>query len=230
MKIKHIYLFVILASCWAISLYSQSLIMGSIQFPRELPSVPSVRIYYSGKIIKCTADQEHKRITFSLPKFGRQFRYSIVVTPALDFATTPQVDATMISFMKLAQGQDYKMFNLFLAPKFADPNDTHAKLEYNWRVNNDFIFNQERKIPDDAIVICMDPMWVDRFAPATEFELPTLHIKSDIATLCGSQENFYDESTKILLAAMDSDAFHDAYSKEHIKQRDNCIMIAAPVA
>jgi hypothetical protein len=212
------------------SSYTQSLIMGCIQFPKELPSVPSVRIYYSGKIIKTTPDHEQKKIHFSLPKFGRQFRYSIVITPLLEFAKNTKADTPiMIDFMKLPNTQNYKMFTLLLMPKFQDPEDTDAKLEYAWRVKDDWILNKDHKIPDDAIIICMDPQWIDHIGGATEYELPTVYVKSNVVNICGSSDNFYDQSAKILLAAMDSDAFHNASEEPYIKQKENCIMIAAPV-
>ena len=229
---KHMYFLLVSLICLIVSsnLLCQSLIMGTIQFPRDLPSIPGIRIYHSGKIINATPDHENKTLTFSLPRYGQQFKYTILVTRSLDFATTKSDLGTMIDFMRLAAGQDYKMFTLLLVPKCKEPHEREAKLSYTWRIKQDLILNREHKIPDDAIVICLDPQWVDTMSGTSELELPTLFIKSNLEQICGSQSIFYDQLAQIVLTAMDSDIYHNRDTKHNIKQLQNRVLIAAPIA
>ena len=209
---------------------AQSIIMGTIQFPHDIPSVPQVRIYYSGKIIPCCVDHERKLLTFNLPKFGQNFRYCFVITPSIDFAMTPKSDGKpMIEYMRLAHGQDYKMFTLLLVPQVKQADDPDQSLRYGWRVKPDLILNREQKIPDDAVIVCLDPSWIDSMKGSNEFELPTLSLRSDLSAVCGSYEQFYTQTMHIMLSVMDSDTFHAVDTKQSIKHVQNRIMIAPPL-
>jgi hypothetical protein len=49
--------------------------------------------------------------------------------------------------------------------------------------------------------------------------------------LSGSERSFYEKSTQIMLASLDSETIHAAFQdKQAIRQEENRIMIAAPAA
>lgn len=213
---------------------AHSFIMGTIKFPKTLASVPMVRIYCGGRIIPCTADLVHKQLAFSIPRINNQFQFNMVFTPYVGFASkagsseeTNQFDNT-IEYLRAAHN-DNKLFRLALIPKFQE-HKGQGQIVYQWRVIEDKIVATDDKIPDEAIIICYDPSWVDILPGNNEFELPTIEVKHNVIDLCGSPSKFYEKSAQFLLAAINSDALHDASSNQAVKQVQNRIIIAAPVA
>jgi|SRR5579872_971188 len=209
-----------------------NLMLGSIQFPKNLKTVPNVRIYYSGKIVSCKIDRSDKSVSFNIPKYSsNQMRYSVVITESVEFATAKSADnpSNIVEFMKVPEGKEYKLYTLLQVPNFSDEVGAHTRPTYRWRILND----QARlnKIPDDALIVLLDPSWVDSLEGENTFELPTIKLKPNIVELCGSSDDFYDKSTKLLLAAIDSDTMHDSvHAHETIRQEKNRVTIAAPVA
>ena len=211
------------------SISAYNLLMGTIQFPSTLASIPNVRIYHSGKIVKGKVDNTNRTITFSIPKYNNsQIRYSLVVTESIEFAMPKATKlsenpSNIIQYIKIPDGQDYKLYTLLLVPRFSDTGSP-GKPSYQWRILNDRArFNN--KIPDDTIIVIFDPAWVDSLQSDNATELPTITVTQDL-----SSEMLYEKSAQLLLAAIDSDTMHDANSQERVKIEQNRIMIAAPVA
>jgi len=214
------------------SLGAYNLMMGTIQFPSSIATVPQVRIYHSGKIIKGTIDHTNKTITFTLPKYNNsQIHYSLVVTESIEFAlsATKNNPHNTIQYIKIPDGQDYKLYTLLLVPQFGQAGDSNGRPTYRWKIIEDRA-RFDNRVPDDAIIVCYEPSWIQELHGETGFELPTLNVKSNVVALSGSAEKFYDRSTKFLLAAIDSDTMHSADTQQTIKHVENRVMIAAPVA
>ncbi len=229
MNNKSILLVLPILALVASSIQAYNLLLGSIQFPKTLSTIPQVRIYHSGKIIKCEVDQINKMITFGITQYSQsQIRYPLMITESIEFALsnkTKNDSNNTIQYIRVPHDQDYKFYTLLLVPQF---NPNNVMPTYHWKIINDRIrFNN--KIPDDAIIICIDPAWVDDLHTDNGFALPTVTIKSDILSICGSYNKFMDKSAQMLLAAIDSDTMH-SNTEQTIKLQENRLMIAAPAA
>lgn len=218
------------------SINGYNLMLGTIQFPKTLETIPNLRIYHSGKIISGKVDSSNKTVSFSIPKYSSsQIRYSLIITESIEFASPkPGVRSdgpgNIIEYIKVPDGNDYKLYTLLLVPRFSDEPGTQSKPSYNWRILQDRT-RLNNKIPDDAIIVLLDPNWIENVQGENAIELPTIKIRSDVVELSGSAQNFYDKSTQLLLAAIDSDTMHDPISNNQtIKQEQNRVTIAAPVA
>lgn len=213
------------------SISAYNLMLGTIQFPKTVKTVPNVRLYYSGKIVSGKVDKSDKSISFSIPKYSQnQMRYTLVVTEELEFATPKGTESVnnIVEGIRIPHGNNYKMYTLLLVPRFSDEPGTQQP-NYHWRVLPDQV--RLNKIPDDALIVILDPNWIDTVEGENSFELPTIKLKPNIVELSGSSENFYDKSAQLLLTALDSDTIHGSvHSDENIKQEKNRITIAAPVA
>ena len=210
-----------------------NLMLGTIQFPKTVKTVPNVRMYYSGKIVSGKIDKSAKTISFSIPRYNQtQMRYSLVVTESIQFDTPKALEnpgSNIVEHMRIPRGNDYKLYTLLLIPRFSDDPSAQAQPKYHWRILPDQALGNQ--IPDDALIVLLDPNWIDTIEGENSFELPIIKLKPNIVELTGSSENFYDKSAQLLLAAIDSDTIHDSvHSYENIKQDKNRITIAAPVA
>lgn len=223
----------ILSTLSSNSSLATSLIMGNIQFPQSLGTVPTLRIYCGGHIIASSIDQKNKTLSFSIPKYGQQFHYSILVTEKISFARNSSKyqagESNTAAFMRLDPGQPYKLYSLLLVPDL-DQEDKKAAMKYVWRIKNETIYHKDLKVPDDAIVICCNPEWISHLRPQNGFELPTITITENITEQSPSLNGVGDLSAKIMLAALDSDPLHAMQKERPIKQKDNRITIAAPTA
>ncbi len=133
------------------------------------------------------------------------------------------------AYLKLEAGQPYKFYSLLLVPEL-DEKSGDTKLRYTWRIKDEYIYHEDLKIPDDAIIVCYKPEWITNIRGTDAFELPIIEVSPRVLELCGSEQSFKKESAQIMLASLDSDTLHAIQDKQSIRQEDNRITIAAPMA
>lgn len=182
----------------------KKLFVGSIQFPK-LKSIPNVRIYYRGNKIKSETDQEGKKVTFSLSENKLSTFFYLLITEQIHSET----ENNTIKYFKIQTNQKYKLFSLELI------TDNKGKSE--WRIKEQQIPFKTGRIPDDAIIICYNPAFVEKIVGGTEIELPKIYIKDNIVSLVGSEDKLHDKSIELLLSSLDYDALHSTI-KQAVKQ------------
>lgn len=234
MTIKKFIIVVVSLICISLSSktsYAHSLLMGTIQFPQSVDTVPTIRIYCAGKIIPCSVDQKNKTLTFNIPKFTQQHHFNLVITEKIGFGYAPtkyeDKPSNTPSYLTLEQKQPYLLYSLLLTPEFSDAQD--AQFRFRWRVRPETLA-ADRKIPDDAIIVCCDANWIAGIDSANSFEFPKIEIKPNLLELAGSQEQLRQASARLMLAALDSDTMHATQAPLEVKQDKNRITIAAPTA
>lgn len=216
------------------NIQSRGLMIGTINFPKNLPTIPHVRIYYEGKIVNGTPDNQKKSISFSIPKLDQEFKFTLLITESIEFAISEvkikDTQQNTISFMKIPEEHTYKLYDLLLLPKFNTENSKKPTLEYQWKVCSQLRCMPNRMVPDNALVLLLDPAWIESVQGTTEYEFPTITIDQARITENGSTEQFYKKTDEIILAAIDSDTMHAMSDKPAIKQAHSRVTIAAPAA
>ena len=220
----------IFAILTSISLDALSVIPCTIQFPEKISKVPTIRIYCGGKIIPSTIDQTSKTLTFSVPQYTHQEQFKLLVTETIDFSfylsKYQPKDNNTAAYVKLKDGQPYYLFTFTSLPDLEGNKDGSSCI---WQIDKVTNRDQNNKIPDDAIILCMPPEWIHSMNNSYAFELPTITIKSTVLESSKSEKEFFERAVKLQLAAIDSDTMHGC-SADVIKQQHNRIMIAAPTA
>jgi hypothetical protein len=217
-------------------LEARTLMIGTIKLPHALASLPTApRIYHNGKIIKCAPTRENDAFAFQIPRMDQQFRFNIVITESIEFeindAKIKDSQQNTISYLKIPDGQKYKMYTLLLVPQFSNSGPLKATtLQYQWKIRPDSLMGHTRQIPDDALIICYDPAWVDSLVGENSFDLPTIKLRDDIVS--NKSFKFHEKSSTILLNAMNSDTWHEASSLDPMKHdpSQKRVTIAAPMA
>ncbi len=237
MKITFIYtLFsvLILSTVTTPTMQAYSIIPGTIQFPQNISKTPTTRVYHGGEIRQCTIDQDKRTITFNIPKYPQQSQFHVLFTETIDFSyyTSKYQTSTnnTAAYVKLKDQQPYLLFTLTLIPKITKTKDGDSLVTHTWHIDKVTNRDKNNKIPDDAIIICLDPDWIHSMKSYNSFEFPTILIKQNIFELSGSEKAFYEQAVRLQLAAIDSDTLHSTSSQQIMKQEQNRIMIAAPTA
>jgi hypothetical protein len=211
--------------------FAQNLMMGTIQFPSDLAAIPSIRVYRGGRIIPCESDAYSKKITLTIPREPREETFYLLVTEAIQFhqleSEHDEEEAqNTISFFRVPQKQAYKLYKLNLACErqeqsdnplqsykhmfegdgashFNPKNGKKKQEKYVWKITEETLSKETRRIPDDTIIVYYYPHLIESIAGGTKFELPTIKMKTDILTLVGSEKNLHDLSNGLLLSCLD---------------------------
>ncbi len=219
-------------------LYTRSLLMGMIQFPRMLKKVPAIRVYYGGKIINSYRHEGIPKVTFEVSKNNHQTTFYLLVTEHIEYRVKTLSDlscqSNTIDYLQLPPNQQYKFYRLELVPDAIESINNMELLKqqntpseennsYHWKVYEEQLPGNG-KIPDETIVVCYFPNVVAMLNGGSKLELPTIVIKQNIIDLMGSEEKLHEASVKLQIASLDTDTIHTP-TKRKIKQDYQCTLI-----
>ena len=200
--------------------YEKILLIGSIQFPTSVTSVPEIRMYRGGYKISSENHESTKKISFSIPESKKRTNFSLIITEPR-FRT--EKNTNTIECLSIKPQQPYKFFTLDLV--MSDDTDQST---YLWHIQEHKNGLLDGKIPDDALIIYYKPEWIQSVVAGAingntiEFKII---IKDDIIELAGSQALFDDVSATILISAIDLDAIHTNF-KHEIRQHKQATSIS----
>ncbi len=211
---------------------TQSLFIGTIQLPITLKKVPSLRIYYGGHKITGEPNDKTKQLIFSIPeigeKMGQNKKFHLVITESIQF----EIDENTVKYIKIAPKQAYKCVeveqtkheSITHMPPAGEFDGTRlvipeTKVSYTWHVTKKGL-DDNRQLPDNTIVICLSPAYIDRIEGGNKAELPRIFIRSDLLDIVGSEKKLHEEETELLLSAINYDALHSKINQE-IKNPQN---------
>lgn len=206
---------------------------GSIQFPETMSSFPNIRVYSGGFKIK--TETTTQGLSFEIPEEKHRKRFSIIVTENVQFEVEPGTNT--IKYLKIKKGQPYKMFSASLIKNEEEqPFEFKSRNEkkpitpkYEWLIEEQDYELVDGRIPDDAVIVCFNPSYVDRLEGGNTLELPAIVMKKNIVQLAGSEDNLQNASIKLLLSSLDTDAIHANIQQEirQENQKTRITMIAA---
>jgi len=213
------------------SLYTRSLLMGMIQFPRMLKKVPAIRVYYGGKIVNSYTHEGISKVTFEVSKNNHQTTFYLLVTEHIQYQVKTFSDmlwqSNTIDYLQLPPHQQYKFYRLELTPDVIESIDNMELLKqqsspaeknnnYHWKIYEEQL-PENGKIPDETIVVCYFPNAIAMLNGGSKLELPAIVIKRNVIDLMGSEEKLHKASTKLQIASLDTDTIHTP-TKREIKQ------------
>lgn len=207
------------------SLAAQSLMVGTIQFPKNIQQIPLIRIYYRGLIIPAERDEQGKKIVFKFPVTSAQTHFYLLITKniACEVRHKSAFSAhNTIEFWKVNKDTPYKFFVLY---SIQDENENKQR----WSIKK-VSLDESRKIPDDSLIMLYPAELIEGMADINSFELPTVMLKPDLLTLIGSQTKLTELSDMLMLASLDTDTFHATLSQEIIQQDKKRSILVPPTA
>lgn len=191
-----------------------------IQFP-NIKKMPLIRGYYKGTPLEFEND------FCIIPEDKDYCNFTIFITKPED-APQPKSDRNNIKYLKRMSDN----CRLFYISRCISCDNSDEKL---WKVKEEKIANLPGRIPDDAIILLMDPEHISQLKEEVESKsiekigrnnlvnLPKIIIKSDI-----SQEILEEVANIAALAAIDLRATHRAEKKEIRKSGSVIISMRTP--
>src|SRR5581483_3730006 len=139
-------------------------------------------------------------------------QFTLLITPSFRFVTQ---DNTVL-YRALEHGQPYKFYVLTLKEKVIHPENVvllgnsskEPTSHYYWDVKEIPLSTYQARIPDDSIVICYNPDFVDAISGGNAVEFPSIKIKRNILNLVGSEAKLHENSIELVLASLDHDMLH----------------------
>lgn len=205
---------------------NKTLMWGSIQFPKTVSNVPDIRIYYCGLRIKCEINNELKRITYAIPDVAHKTSFKLLITDELQYES----ELNVIKYLKVRENASYKFYQLDLI--YSTPNlcfleqslETEANCQgskTSWQIKEFRNVLDKGRIPDDTIIICCKPAYIDRLETNHSNALPTLKIRSDIVQITGSEQKLHEIADELIISLLDYDTIHAAMHQEEIRPSTN---------
>ncbi len=194
--------------------------LGCIQYP-FIKKVPQTRIYTFGKKIDfllCEIVHECNQFVFRIPQVMHTKTYYLLIIKQVH---QKMISNNTVDYLKILPDQPYIFYKLTLIEKV----DEEGNKTYSWLIESVALDKETGRIPDESIIVCLDPSHVDSLSGGSAFELPTINLKSDLIELLGSEELLQTDANRLLLSSIDSDTVH-ATINQKIRQKSNVTLIA----
>ena len=214
---KALSLILLIFSTGCLNLYSQSLLMGTIQFTKSA-SLDPIRIYYGGKIISTNAYETNiPKITYEITKNNEQNVFYLLITQTplkhhLKNCLNDEDDnntQNTIEYLKIHPETPYKLYELVLTldtlPEALDQQISPES--YHWNIT-EVSLSKTGQLPDATIIVNYFATFVKTIKGGNAIELPTIFVDNSLIDQFGTQENFEDALIKLQLTSLDTDMLH----------------------
>jgi len=185
---------------------------GSIVFPADLATVPSLRIYYCGQ--KVPTDTFGSTIRFTANKESTSDRMYVLITtkirPVVSARSLGDGQAlNTIDHLTVPEGQRYKFYALI--------KDTRANGSSYWRVDRKLALNESRCIPDDTLIVLWRSDCIAKLDGSSGQAFPSVVCKNDMVRRFGSAQRLNEFAAEMWMEAINSDLFHAKRAKEKVR-------------
>lgn len=162
-----------------------------------------LRMYYQGDIVPCVHG------SFKFPGSKKITTLHILV------AHIKPPRKNTIDHLEVPKGTSYKLFTLSKEPVFGAPEKAKWKIEEEEKSDG-------LVIPENCLIVLLDPQHIDsletaKWARGSKFvPLPSIVLKKD--------NNLQEALDRSMLAALDSDVFHERWEKKIKTDHKNSIV------
>ncbi len=205
---------------------SKILYSGSIQFPK-LHKLPNVRIYWKGYRVKCECNDDTKKMCFIFADESNKPSFKVLFTESLQFETEQNV----VKYLKIQEGMPYRFYSLTLskADSLLDEEFDKTNQQKSWRIREYRHALHNGIIPDDTIIVCLNPDYIDKLEGGDSVTLPTIKIRNDVLQLVGSEAKLHERADELFLSlVMDCDAIHTAMQEEVRPKYEQKMVLTLP--
>ena len=185
------------------------LFTGVIQFPSTVDSLESIPVYHAGRRIVSRVEEQSHRITFTVPDSKTIFY--LIMTTAIDFVCQDN----LVHYLTLNPSVACKVYVLELTgsdtPSGRFSLALHEKTGGSlWHIREVTPPTPNARIPDDSIIVWLDPAWIARIEKGNSVEFPRIIIRPDLAAFVGSAQKNSEKIQEWLVASLDLNGIHGA--------------------
>lgn len=187
---------------------------GSIKFPMSTKNVPPVRIYYAGTIIPADTQNSTRQVLFDISESKMRSTFCLIIVDRMDFIN----EQNTVKYLHVPDDRPYKLYTMEFIPNRelakAPGHTVDAAQMGTWLVTQKLLA-EDRRIPDNTIIVCYHPHLVKSIEGGNGIELPKIILDESILTQL-TEEELQDASTQYLLTSLNCDSIH-ARQNAHIK-------------
>jgi len=181
---------------------STTILTGIIQYPDTIQTVPTSRIYYFGSKIISTVVSNEKKAQYNIALHNTNDLYLLVID-SISWSSEENTIKHLIS----PHQNNYKLYSLN-SEKTIGNNSYHL----NWKIESAELI--DGIIPDNTIILILNPSWVSKVHGGDSIYLPTITLRSDL----GDEATLRRATEALLLEALHSDSVHTKVSSAVKKQ------------
>lgn len=183
-----------------------------IQFPAQVTQVPPVRVYYAGNKIASELDKETKQLTFAISEYKMRTSFYILIGE-IDFVS----EQNTIKYLRVPHEQPYKLYRVTFkqnsevdTEKEGASEDIYA--QGSWKIAS-INLADDRRIPDDTIIVYYNPGFVKTIEGGNALELPKIVLDDQLLQKINN-EQLYDASVRLVLSSLNCDTIHKKPDEE----------------
>ncbi len=203
-----------------------TLLLGTIQFPQNIQTMPDVPVIFRASPIATQVDKTNHTITFSIFREPTQFNFGFLIAEPQSIepvylTSKYQVEPTnLVAYQRIKSGHAYRYFTLTLIPEI-QKSGADRKVTYSWRWRESTL-PAKRKIPDDALIVHTAPEWIESLYAGTGFNFPTIRMCENM----GTEQMRRKRLEKIALAGLDTKPFQGTAQAPNTKLVGTTLVIA----
>ncbi len=201
-----------------LSANASHLLVGKLQFPKTIKTVPFLPLWCSGFLLKREVDHKTKELIFQVPQYQQQTSFYFLVTetvkPAKLNASTLQNN---LVYLSIPEHTPYKLY-YFESKK-------PGKESY-WTIEEHLLHHPDQRIPDNTIILLYRPDAIAKIEGGSQFELPTITFINHLVTLFGSEKEMASYTDLCAAASISINTFH-SFFPQSIKFDKNRTLVAS---
>lgn len=202
------------ASNWDMYSIDKNVFIGNIIFPKAIKTLPQVSLYRRGTKIKTENDNSRKKIQFTISEDRGCRTFFLLIAKSI----MPDVEENTVKYLTIDPSEDYKFYELRV---FTEHELSINPVNKKEEIREVFCWNiQKRKmdadgiIPDDTLIIMLNPNHVDNVISGSSPEFPKIIIKESIfknktkEARDAEEKKLHEECNELLLASIDLGTLH----------------------
>lgn len=183
------------------SFAEHKILTGVIQFSEKTSAIPSIKVRAGGADLPCELSQQNKQCIFRLKTKPTSTFFYLVIASQFDARLSGD---NTIDYYKVPTHTKYQAYAL----EYQISAEGAGAGKGSWKVHNFLLPKETRRIPDEAIIVYLDPSYIASIEGGSSIEFPVITIKHNLSELLGSEQAAMDRFDTILLASIDHAGFY----------------------
>jgi hypothetical protein len=188
---------------------------GAIKFPILTKKIPKIAIYYTGISIPTHIQTANRQLTFDISESKIRTTFYLIVIEHVDLVT----EQNTVKYFVAPTNSSYKLYHLQFTPNQKlikgsgpaekidqDKKQTDLEEMGTWTIEQQSL-PEDRRIPDNAIIVCYNPSLIKNVEGGNGLELPKIILDEQIIQQLGDEE-LQNVSDLALLTSLDYNSIH----------------------
>lgn len=197
---------------------------GAIKFPTEIDIKEPIEVFYAGERIPTEIEKDAHLVSFAISEYKMRNTFCLLICNDIETVT----EKNTIKFQRVRNDRPYKLYLLQFHPnkellQSTEDMDIHA--QGTWEITQKAL-QDNRRIPDNAIIVQYHPHLVETVQGGNALELPKIVLNKQVLEQFSADE-LHDASVHFVLSSLDLRTIHakqDVRTKPDFKNKTVSIL------